>query len=417
MRMRFSRLFSGFAAAAMLLPAAFASAGIITIVEFYNTDLKHYVLITDPAEVAAIENGAAGPGWERTGGSLMAYSAPDDVQGLVPVCRFYGNIAAGGPNSHFFTADPAECAAVKLDPGWKFEGTAFYVQLSAPVTSLAKDAPVRRKAAVTLRPVYRAYNNGFRPGQPNDGNHRFSTSQSAITQLANQGWTNEGVVFVVPGSTEPGAALSGECMIPKPGFVGAYTSPGSPATQRIETLGTPAAPIVEVTTQLAGFTAISRTTYSLSAAQNGRQALQWDLTHNEVSGQGVLISEDLSMPHTLLLPMRPQEIQSNSGAVFGSHKTEFPAGSCSSAITGTYVTSHQFLGLQTITVPSGTYGVCTFLYRQNLKLDLTCEQGMGSGGAGDNTLLWFSDTLGLVGSSSGDPNVPSTELSNVIRLP
>ena len=40
----------------------------------------------------------------------------------MPVCRFY----AKGPNSHFYTAEAVECAAVKNDPGWTFEGIAYY---------------------------------------------------------------------------------------------------------------------------------------------------------------------------------------------------------------------------------------------------------------------------------------------------
>jgi hypothetical protein len=392
-----------------------ATAELISIVEFYNTDLKHYVLITDPDEVTAIENGAAGPGWERTGGSLMAYSSATDVAGLVPVCRFYGNTAAGGPNSHFFTADPAECAFVRLDPGWRFEGIAFYVLLAGTTLS-AEGGPMARKASVTLRPVHRAYNNGFRPGQPNNGNHRFSTSQQAITSLTNQGWTDEGVVFVVPGSTEPGAALSGGCLIPKPGFKGDYTSPGSPVTQQIETFGTPAAPTVQVTTQRPPITLISRTSYGLSAGQNGRQVMHWDLTHNEASGPGVLIREDVSMPQTLLLPMRPQEVQTNAGAVAGSHTITTAAFSCSSPMTGSYFTSYRFLGLQTVTVPSGTYGACTFIYRQVVSTHITCEAGFGSGDADDTTVLWYNENLGLIGSS-GTPNTPGSELSNVIRVP
>ena len=36
-----------------------------------------------------------------------------------------------GPNSHFYTADPAECAKVKTLPAWTFEGIAFYIPLPA----------------------------------------------------------------------------------------------------------------------------------------------------------------------------------------------------------------------------------------------------------------------------------------------
>src|SRR5215212_9957888 len=78
---------SGIFVVMVLLPAcAFAVPTVIT--EFFNSTLRHYVLITSTAEVAAIEAGAAGPGWQKTGRTLYAHTEPGDAPGLVPVCRF-----------------------------------------------------------------------------------------------------------------------------------------------------------------------------------------------------------------------------------------------------------------------------------------------------------------------------------------
>ena len=165
-----------------LTSQAFAAATVIT--EFYNTALGHYVLITTPGEVAFIESGGAGAGWQKTGKTFSAYTAPTDAPGLVPVCRFYGSVAPG-PNSHFFTADPGECSAVKNDPGWHYEGVAFYVFL-----------PTNGLCAAAQLPVWRAYNNGYKPQLGiNNGNHRFSTDRASIQTLVTAGWTAEGVVF------------------------------------------------------------------------------------------------------------------------------------------------------------------------------------------------------------------------------
>jgi hypothetical protein len=394
-----------------------AGAGLITIVEFYNTTLKHYVLITDPDEVAAIERGAAGPGWERTGGSLMAYSKPDDVPGLVPVCRFYGNVAQGGPNSHFFTADPAECAQVKLDPGWTFESIAFYVRLTAGTTA------VSTKATTTSQAVCRAYNNGFKPQLGiNDGNHRFSCNCQTISDMAAQGWTNEGTVFYVPGCTGPGPGqgLSATCFIPRPGFAGTYSAVDSPVTQRVEISGTPASPTVLVTVDQSPVTATSRTTYTIGGPISGRQVMSWDVTHNEVIGPFVHIHEDISVPQALALPMQPQEIQHNDGNVSGSHSIETPQGTCTSPITGGYHTSYQFLGRQKVTVAAGSYNACTFLYRQTVDASIECPlpsgaRGFGWGGATDETFLWFDDNVGFIGSGSlSDLGI---DLSTIISLP
>src|SRR6185436_16935025 len=80
---------------ALLYLAIHAStlAAPIVITEFFNTNLRHYVLITEAAEVAAIEAGAAGPGWQKTGKTLNANSSSDDAVGLVEVCRFYGSVS------------------------------------------------------------------------------------------------------------------------------------------------------------------------------------------------------------------------------------------------------------------------------------------------------------------------------------
>jgi hypothetical protein len=106
------------------------------------------------------------------------------------VCRFYGSITPG-PNSHFFTADPDECAAVKNDPGWHYEGIAFYV-------TLANDGD----CAADRVAVWRAYNNGFKPQQGiNDGNHRFATDHALTRRLADFGWNDEGIVFCALATT------------------------------------------------------------------------------------------------------------------------------------------------------------------------------------------------------------------------
>jgi hypothetical protein len=173
-----------------VLLATTAGAAPTAITEFFNATLRHYVLITSAAEVAAIEAGAAGPGWQKTGRTIYAHTDANDAEGLVPVCRFYGSILPG-PNSHFFTADPDECAAVKTDPGWHYEGIAFYVTL-----------PVDGECDADRVPVWRAYNNGFKPQQGiNDGNHRFATDHAITHRLADFGWNDEGIVFCALATT------------------------------------------------------------------------------------------------------------------------------------------------------------------------------------------------------------------------
>ena len=102
------------------------------------------------------------------------------------MCRFYGT-PGKGPNSHFYTADASECGQVKKDPGWTFEGTAFYI------------VPLQNgscKAGTT--PVYRSYNNGY---ANNNSNHWYLTDYTLFANMSTQGFSSEGAVMCSPLST------------------------------------------------------------------------------------------------------------------------------------------------------------------------------------------------------------------------
>jgi len=166
----------------MFLISASASAA-DPVIEFYNADLDHYFITASASEAGGIDDGAAGPGWHRTARVFGAYSdaatAPPDAQ---PVCRFYGNVAQGGPNSHFYTADAAECAAVKEDNGWTYEGIAFYVRV--PVAGGACPA--------NTTPILRNYNQRF---AQHDSNHRYSADRALYDEMTAIGWSAEGTVI------------------------------------------------------------------------------------------------------------------------------------------------------------------------------------------------------------------------------
>ena len=165
---------------------------IAPVVEYYHPVLDHYFITADPAEQAAVDAGAAGAQWRRTGGTFKA-------GGTTQVCRFYGNNntnpATGtryGPNSHFYTADAAECAGLKAAynataKSWFFESNDFSTTPAVNTVCPAGLVPV---------PVYRAYNNGFARGL--DSNHRITSSQAAIADVIQRGWISEGVVMCAP---------------------------------------------------------------------------------------------------------------------------------------------------------------------------------------------------------------------------
>lgn len=150
-------------------------------VEFFNTDLSHYFITADPNEATAIDGGAAGPGWSRTGQTWKS-GGPNRV------CRFYGSPdvspatgSRAGPNSHFYTIEAAECAAVRIDPGWRFESYDFNGWPTTGGSCPAGTVPVKR-----------AYNHRF---AQNDSNHRYMTDDALYAQMIALGWSGEGIVF------------------------------------------------------------------------------------------------------------------------------------------------------------------------------------------------------------------------------
>ncbi len=155
------------------------------VVEFYNTNLDNYFITADAGEATAIDSGSAGPGWTRTGNTFRS-------GGSTAVCRFYGS-QSPGPNSHFYTVDPAECTSLKqlqaitpaTEKRWNFESLDFD---STP--------PINGSCPSGTMAVYRAYNNGFTRGI--DSNHRITRNITAIQQEVTRGWRNEGVVMCAP---------------------------------------------------------------------------------------------------------------------------------------------------------------------------------------------------------------------------
>jgi len=160
-----------------MAPTPPRDAGEVIAVEFHNDSLDHYFITADAAEAAMLDAGVIVPGWRRTGFEFKVRAAGSAL-GL-PACRFFGT-QPGGPNSHFFTIDAAECAKVKANPLWTYESIAF-----------AADPPQADDCAADHIPVTRIYNNGM-GGQ---ANHRYTTSRSELRAVQANGWLREGNVF------------------------------------------------------------------------------------------------------------------------------------------------------------------------------------------------------------------------------
>lgn len=197
--------------------------------EFYHSGLDHYFMTADGSEAAALEANPA-LGWKRTGQSFKA-------GGSTPVCRFYGS-QTPGPNSHFYTVSPSECDYLKqlqattpaTQKRWNFESLDF--------SSTPSDGGACENGTI---PVYRAYNDGYTHGV--DSNHRMARRLSAIQEVLDRGWLNEGAVMCAPASTNQGvdggtfSDPGGNASVTiNPGTLPAYVHASSPTLKTVAQL-------------------------------------------------------------------------------------------------------------------------------------------------------------------------------------
>ena len=175
------------AVAALVLALAWlapARGAVVSASEFHHADFDHYFVTALPNERQLLDAGVFA-GWQRTPIEFRVDDAPGP--GLVPVCRFFST-AFGPRSSHFYTALASECATVKANPDWTYEGDAFYVRLP--------DA--NGACPVGTGPMYRLYNNGM-GGAPN---HKFTPYPSDRGDMIAAGWIADGagagVAFCVP---------------------------------------------------------------------------------------------------------------------------------------------------------------------------------------------------------------------------
>lgn len=178
------------ASAKLVLPIDGASyAEPAPVVEFHHAAKNLFFVTSDPAEVAAID-AAPASGWARVSNraAFFAFTEPvtaHDGSGrplpALPVCRFFIP-----PASHFFSASPAECAAVRgAHPKLVLEtSAAFYAWLpdaSGRCPIVASDTGI-----VGLQPVFRLWN------AQGETNHRYTTDVVERSAMISDGWVAEG---------------------------------------------------------------------------------------------------------------------------------------------------------------------------------------------------------------------------------
>ena len=110
------------------------------------------------------------------------------TSGANPVCRFLIPPVHG--DSHFFSADPAECARIRaystsgsatFDPN--FSG---YIEESSSFFYIALPDPATGACASGTVPVYRLWDRRI------DSNHRYTTDAAVRDQMLGRGYVIEG---------------------------------------------------------------------------------------------------------------------------------------------------------------------------------------------------------------------------------
>ena len=157
-------------------------------IDFPAQPSGQYFYTSRPGEKFALDRL---PRWSRTGKSFLS-------GGYVSTCRFYGG-ANGGPNTHFYSADDQECAALLQAHALSYEGQAFAVNLPLPAKTASQQPPgALRDCPTASQPLFRVYNNAVSSGGRFVSNHRYLTDRSDVNAAVAQGWVDEGHVMCVP---------------------------------------------------------------------------------------------------------------------------------------------------------------------------------------------------------------------------
>jgi hypothetical protein len=85
-------------------------------------------------------------GWVRTGKQVNVYA--NGSAGTIPTCRFFST-SFGAQSSHFYATSASECATVKANPNWQFEGEVFATQPPAAGRHLRVRQPCRFTGCTT----------------------------------------------------------------------------------------------------------------------------------------------------------------------------------------------------------------------------------------------------------------------------
>ena len=150
------------------------TGNMLDVIEYYYREFDSYFVTALADEIVKLDNGTFA-GWSRTGYQFKVHAL--GTPGSLTVCRFF-SVAFGLKSAHFYTPVPEECALLKTNPDWIFEGEVFAIPA----------ARADGTCAAGTEPIYRLYNDG-RGGAPN---HRYTTVATIRNLMIALGWILEG---------------------------------------------------------------------------------------------------------------------------------------------------------------------------------------------------------------------------------
>lgn len=167
------------------LPTALQD-GQVQVSEYYNARTGNYLNVIGDDEVALVD-AYASQGWAATGQGFKAWRAVSESD--LPVCRFYqsaGKTPLDGSDSLFISTEPALCVLGRsLAPQW--------FDMGSPIALAAQSADGSCPAGTQT--LGRAMRVGSRPGELD---FRFSTSDSELRALGQNGWTVDATQMCAP---------------------------------------------------------------------------------------------------------------------------------------------------------------------------------------------------------------------------
>lgn len=185
------------------LGAATASAQSVTVVEYYNKALDAHFITGKVPEQTALD---AQAGFQRTGMTFQAVSAATAAASLTKICRFYISSTTPYTSSHFYGRQGVDCESIRAQnlAGFAWEDYDF-----------ATAQPASGACASGSTAIYR----GFRVGaNGKTSNHRYSASLANYNAAIATGYVGENIAFCASSATATSTVVAppvgggaGEC--------------------------------------------------------------------------------------------------------------------------------------------------------------------------------------------------------------